>query len=91
MPNDASKQGTNSTNKKAWDADEAMAAMVDERDLFDDTPESQAKRLIQEGTAIATASLLYIAQYGDKDSDRIRASMVILDRAWGPGAGSTAR
>ena len=43
----------------------------------------ELKRAFQEATPVALATLLQIAQEGENEGARVRASEALLDRAWG--------
>ena len=59
--------------------------------MFDDTPESQARRILEDGVADAAHALMHIVRFGEKEHTRLQAAKVVMDRVWGPehiGSGS---
>lgn len=61
-----------------WDARKAMKDLRAERDVLDDTTTNQTQRIIEDGAPMAARSLVHIAAYAERDSDRIKAATEVL-------------
>jgi len=77
---------------RAWVSDDDISALLMERltgaktDGDSESPTAQARRMIQEASPMAAASLVRLAQHSEHDSIRMRAALEILNRAEAMGA-----
>lgn len=70
---------------KEWDANHALMMLSMERALdHKDSPQTVAKRLLEECLPIATMSLCHIAVHGDSEVMRFQASKYVVERTMGP-------
>lgn len=70
--------------KRDWNPEEQFASLAQERNMFDDTPESQARRILEDGVCDAAQALMHIVRFGEKEHTRLQAAKVVMDRVWGP-------
>jgi hypothetical protein len=85
--------------QKAWVSEDELAALGLERATGfksadngkPESPVEQANRMMRENAPMAAASLIKLAQNGDSETVRLRASIEILNRATAQGAASDGR
>ena len=66
-----------------WDPKQAMASLAAERDIYDDTPETQAQKILVDATPAVAAGLVHLALHGEKETARLGASREVLNRVFG--------
>jgi hypothetical protein len=78
--------------QKAWVSDSELAALGLERatgfktpDGGAESPVEQANRMMREAAPMAASSLVKLAQHGESETVRLRASIEILNRAQAQG------
>jgi hypothetical protein len=68
----------------AWDPDHALASLAEETSLVDgEDTTATAERLLRAALPGATASLINTALYSINESNRMKASAIIMDRCMG--------
>lgn len=68
----------------AWVPDDALAALVTERDLHaGETEEQMARRLMIENVGAAVMSIVNVAMHGSTERSRLDASKYIVERVLG--------
>jgi hypothetical protein len=67
----------------AFDPKKAMASLAEERDIFDDTPESQGEKILRESIPVVASGLVHLATHAEKETVRVQASREILNRVYG--------
>lgn len=84
--------------RKAWVTEDDLHALGLERatgiksaDNGSESHLDQAKRMLREAAPMAAASLVRLAQNGESETVRLRASVEILNRAEAQGAGADGR
>ena len=67
-----------------WVPDEAMKALVAERDVHpDETPEQTARRLLIENLGPVTLGLIHTALHGSTERTRLDAQKYVMERVLG--------
>jgi hypothetical protein len=67
---------------KAWVTPEELAGLQLGREVVEDmSPVDQARRIMLENAPMAAMSLVRLAQFGETENVRLRASIEILNRA----------
>jgi hypothetical protein len=64
--------------------EEEIAALADERTLMAESPEKQARRLLEEALPGAILTVRKLSQTASSDATRLRAAQYIVDRNLGP-------
>ncbi len=66
-----------------WDPAKAVEALAEERQVLDETPKVQSKRIIEEGAPTAAHALVYLAAHSENEKTRLDAAKYILERTHG--------
>lgn len=84
--------------RDAWVTSEDLAALglqratgIASKDGGYESHVDQAQRMLRENAPMAAASLVRLAQYGESETVRLRASCEILNRVQAQGAGADGR
>lgn len=86
------------SRRRAWVTDADMRALglerttgLNSKDGGYESHADQAKRLLREAAPMAASSLVRLAQHGESETVRLRASVEILNRVEAAGSGTDGR
>lgn len=80
---DDEKEIRGTQSGKAWDADEALAALGEEASFFEETAEEQALRVFKENLVVGAQAIVHLARYSANEKIRLQAATYVVERNMG--------